>query len=119
LYQVSTFTRTALHDRQLSAKMLTEIFPWRRGFIDIGADGTIRRLDLLDWTTADLLDPEAGYRKRIFRKVYTVQMTAEIPSSHIVGRHAVQEVIGTVERINSVVNGVYNMDSNSEEGLPE
>ncbi|NDB60523.1 hypothetical protein EB001_19055, partial [bacterium] len=54
LYQISTFTRTALHDRYLTAKMLTEIFPWRKGFIDIGADGTIRRLDLLDWTTADL-----------------------------------------------------------------
>lgn len=115
LYQVSTFTRTALHDRQLTAKMLTEIFPWRRGFIDIGADNTIRRLDLLDWTTADLLDPEAGYRKRIFRKVYTVQMTAEIPSSHIVGREAVDTVVGSVERINSVNGSVYNMDSNSEE----
>lgn len=115
LYQVSTFTRTALHDRQLTAKMLTEVFPWRRGFIDIGADDTIRRLDLLDWTTADLLDPEAGYRKRIFRKVYTVQMTAEIPSSRIVGRHAVDEIIGGVERINSVSGSVYNMDKNSEE----
>lgn len=115
LYQISTFTRTALHDRQLTAKMLTEVFPWRRGFIDIGADDTIRRLDLLDWTTADLLDPEAGYRKRIFRKVYTVQMTAEIPSSRIVGRQAVDEIIGGVERINSVSGSVYNMDKNSEE----
>jgi len=115
LYQVSTFTRTALHDRQLSAKMLTEVFPWRRGFIDIGADDTIRRLDLLDWTTADLLDPEAGYRKRIFRKVYTVQMTAEIPSSRIIGRHAVEEVSGNIERINSVSGSVYNMDSGSSE----
>ena len=118
LYQISTFTRTALHDRQLSAKILTEIFPWRRGFIDIGADNTIRRLDLLDWTTADLLDPEAGYRKRIFRKVYTVQMTAEIPSSRIVGRHAVDTVVGDVERINSVNGSVYNMDNNSEEPFP-
>lgn len=119
LYQVSTFTRTALHDRQLTAKMLTEIFPWRRGFIDIGADNTIRRLDLLDWTTADLLDPEAGYRKRIFRKVYTVQMTAEIPSSRIVGREAVDTVVGSVERINSVNGSVYNMDSNSEESFSQ
>lgn len=117
LYQVSTFTRTALHDRYLSAKMLTEIFPWRRGFIDIGADNTIRRLDLLDWTTADLLDPEAGYRKRIFRKVYTVQITAEIPSSGIVGRYAVEEVVGGVERINNVSGSVYNMDTNSEESF--
>ena len=115
LYQVSTFTRTALHDRQLTAKMLTEVFPWRRGFIDIGADNTIRRLDLLDWTTADLLDPEAGYRKRIFRKVYTVQMTAEIPSSRIVGRKAVETVVGGVERINNVSGSVYNMDKGSSE----
>ena len=115
LYQVSTFTRTALHDRYLTAKMLTEIFPWRKGFIDIGADNTIRRLDLLDWTTADLLDPEAGYRKRIFRKVYTVQMTAEIPSSRIVGVKAVTTIVGNVERINSVNGSVYNMSTNSEE----
>lgn len=117
LYQISTFTRTALHDRQLSAKILTEIFPWRKGFIDISADNTIRRLDLLDWTTADLLDPEAGYRKRIFRKVYTVQITAEIPSSRIVGVEAVETVVGGVERINSVNGSVYNMDTNSEESF--
>jgi len=89
LYQVSTFARSALHDRQLSAQMLTDIIPFRRGYINIPADDTIRRLDLLDWTTADLLDPEAGYRKRIFRKVYTLQMTAEITSAQVVGVGAV------------------------------
>lgn len=119
LYQVSTFTRTALHDRYLTVKMLTEIFPWRRGFINIGADNTIRRLDLLDWTTADLLDPEAGYRKRIFRKVYTVQITAEIPSSAVVGRYAIETVIGGIERINNVNGSVYNMDDGSEESFSQ
>lgn len=117
LYQISTFARAALHDRYLTAKILTEIFPWRKGFIDIGADGTIRRLDLLDWTTADLLDPEAGYRKRIFRKVYTVQMTAEIPSSAIVGDQAVATVVGGVERINTVSGSVYKLDTNSKESF--
>jgi hypothetical protein len=85
MYQVSTFTRSALHDRQLSAKLLYEVVPFRYNSIYIPADGTSRRLDLMDWTTADLLDPEAGYRKRIFRKVYTLQMTAEIPTSQFVG----------------------------------
>lgn len=85
LYQVSTFTRSALHDRQLSAKMLYDVVSFRYNSIYIPADGTSRRLDLLDWTTADLLDPEAGYRKRIFRKIYTLQMTAEIPTSEFVG----------------------------------
>jgi hypothetical protein len=118
LYQVSTFTRSALHDRQLTGQMLIQILPFRRGFIDIPADNTIRRLDLLDWTTADLLDPEAGYRKRIFRKVYTLQMTAEIPSSVINGLEAVTTVVGDVQRINSVSGNVYNMADGSSEALP-
>lgn len=85
LYQVSTFTRSALHDRQLTAKLLYDIVPFRYNSIHIPADNTSRRLDLLDWTTADLLDPEAGYRKRIFRKIYTLQMTAELPTSAFIG----------------------------------
>jgi hypothetical protein len=61
------------------------VVSFRYNSIYIPADGTSRRLDLLDWTTADLLDPEAGYKKRIFRKIYTLQMTAEIPTSDFVG----------------------------------
>lgn len=85
MYQVSTFCRSALHDRQLTAKMLYDIVPFRYNSIYIPADNTSRRLDLVDWTTADLLDPETGYRKRIFRKVYTLQMTAELPTSAFTG----------------------------------
>lgn len=100
LYQVSTFTRSALHDRQLSAQMLSTIVPFRKGFIDIPEDGTIRRLDLLDWTTADLLDSESGYRKRIFRKIYTLQMSAEIPSSDMVGLSKITTVIPSIVQYN-------------------
>lgn len=96
LYQVSTFTRSALHDRYLSSLMLTKIFPFRRGSIHIPADNTDRRLELLDWSTADLLDPEAGYRKRIFRKVYTLQMSAELPSTDIYGS---QQNLSTIANI--------------------
>lgn len=100
LYQVSTFTRSALHDRQLSAKILTEVTPFRYNSIFIGADGTSRRLDLLDWATADLLDPEAGYRKRIFRKVYTIQMSSEIPTTLLTGVKKVLSVSTTLEQTN-------------------
>jgi hypothetical protein len=100
LYQVSTFTRSALHDRQLASQMLTTVVPFRYGSILIGADGTSRRLDLLDWTTADLLDPEAGYRKRIFRKIYTLQMNAELTTSALVGLKKVQSVSTTLEQTN-------------------
>lgn len=96
LYQVSTFTRSALHDRQLSSKMLSTIVPFRKGFIEVPEDGTVRRLDLLDWTTADLLDSEAGYRKRIFRKIYTLQMTAEIPSTDMFGLKQIDTVVSSV-----------------------
>jgi hypothetical protein len=83
LYQVSTFTRSALHDRQLTARILSRTARFRWGYIHIPEDDTIRRFDLLDWVTADLLDPEAGYRKRIFRKVYTIQMNAELTVSDL------------------------------------
>jgi hypothetical protein len=100
LYQISTFTRSALHDRQLSANLLTKVFPFRRGSIHIDADNTDRRLELLDWSTADLLDPEAGYRKRIFRKVYTLQMSAELPSTDIYGTQQTTEIVATIDYTN-------------------
>jgi hypothetical protein len=100
LYQVSTFTRSAIHDRQLASQMLANIVPFRYSSIMIEADGTSRRLDLLDWSTADLLDPEAGYRKRIFRKVYTLQMTSEIPTSSLTGLKKVSSVSTTLEQTN-------------------
>ena len=96
MYQVSTFCRSALHDRQLTAKMLYDIVPFRYNSIYIPADNTSRRLDLVDWTTADLLDPETGYRKRIFRKVYTLQMTAEIPTSAFTGIKQVTKINTTL-----------------------
>lgn len=96
LYQVSTFTRSAIHDRQLQSTILYERAPFRYNSIYIPADNTSRRFDLLDWTTADLLDPEAGYRKRIFRKIYTLQMSAELPTSDFVGIKQVTSIDTTL-----------------------
>lgn len=97
VYQVSTYTRTALHDRQLTSMMLRKVFPFRRSSIHIEADGTDRRLEMLDWTTADLLDAEAGYRKRIFRKIYTLQMGAELPSADLYGYKQVTSVVANID----------------------
>lgn len=96
VYQISTYTRSAIHDRQLSATILKKVFPFRRGSIHVDIDGTDRRLELLDWTTADLLDPEAGYRKRIFRKIYTLQMSAELPSADVFGFKQATSVIANI-----------------------
>lgn len=96
MYQVSTYCRSQRHDRQLSAAMLRYVFPFRRGFIEIPEDGTIRRCDILDWRSADLLDQESGYKKRIFRKVITVQINAEIPQSDLLAVKRVSAVSGTL-----------------------
>lgn len=96
IYQVATYARSALHDRQLTSKILRRVAPFRRGFIEIPEDGTIRRFDLMSWNNSDLLDGEAGYRKRIFRKVYTIHMSAEIPASDLIGVKQVTSVVGTI-----------------------
>jgi hypothetical protein len=100
VYQVSTYCRSAQHDRQLSAQMLTTVVPFRFGYILIAADNTSRRLEMLGWANADLLDQETGYRKRIFRKVYTLQMTAELPSDLLRGVKQVESVLTTIEQTN-------------------
>lgn len=96
-YQVSTYARSQRHDRQLTSAILRYVFPLRRGFIEIPEDGTTRRLDLLNWRQADLLDQESGYKKRIFRKVFTVQMNAEIPQSGVYTVPSVADVSVTLE----------------------
>lgn len=105
VYQISTFTRSALHDRQLTSKILRRVMPFRRGFIEVPEDGTIRRFDLAGWTSADLLDQEAGFKKRIFRKVFTVQMSAEIPTSDI-------NLIKRVERVMGIIKNKDQSSSN-------
>lgn len=106
VYQISTYARSAFHDRQLSSLILRKVFPFRKSSIFIPADGTHRRLEMLDWTTADLLDAEAGYRKRIFRKIYTLQMNAELPSSDIYGNQQVSTIVTDVQQVASVVANI-------------
>lgn len=101
IYQIATYTRSAIHDRQMTAKILRRVAPFRRGFIDVPEDGTIRRFDLISWSNSDLLDGEAGYRKRIFRKVYTIHMSAEIPASDITQVKRVESVVGTINNTNN------------------
>ncbi len=107
IYQIATYTRSALHDRQMTAKILRRVAPFRRGFIDVPEDGTIRRFDLISWTNSDLLDGEAGYRKRVFRKVYTIHMSAEIPASDITQVKRVESVVGTINSTNNLNPDVF------------
>lgn len=107
IYQVATYARSALHDRQLTSKILRRVAPFRRGFIEIPEDGTIRRFDLVSWTNSDMLDGEAGYRKRIFRKIYTIHMSAEITASDLVPVKQVTSVVGTITNADNQTPTVF------------
>lgn len=96
VYQISTYARSALHDRQLTSKILRRVMPFRRGFIEVPEDDTIRRFDLAGWSSSDLLDQESGFKKRIFRKVFTVQMSAEIATDDIRTVKRVESVEGEI-----------------------
>lgn len=98
-YQIATYARSALHDRQLTASMLKYFAPFRRGSIFIPEDGTARRFDLLGWANSDLLDGEAAYRKRIFRKIYTIQMSAEIQTSDLIAVNRVDTIVGNIQEV--------------------
>jgi hypothetical protein len=52
-------------------------------------------MDLTDFRSADMLDEEAGFKKRIFRKVYTFSVTSEIPATNLVGVRQVTTVEDT------------------------
>ena len=103
-YQVSTYARSQRHDRQMTSALLRYVFPIRRGFIEIPEDGTLRRCDLLDFQQADILDQETGYKKRIFRKIFTVNINAEIPQNDIVGVPLVQSVNGELKETRDDLN---------------
>jgi hypothetical protein len=96
MYQVTTYARNPIHDVQITALLLRRVLPFRRGFIEVPEDGTIRRLDLLNWQQSDIADQEAGYRKRIFRKIFTLSMSAEIATSDLRLVRAVDRVVGTI-----------------------
>lgn len=95
-YQITTYARTALHDRQITSKIIRNILPFRSNYLLVPEDGTVRRLDLMSWGQSDLLDGEAGYRKRIFRKVFTVMVNAEIPRENLTQIKQATTVIGTI-----------------------
>lgn len=75
VYQITTHTRSAWQDRQLQGVMLGNKLPFRFGSLEVPADQTVRRLDLIDWQQVDSLDRN---NKRVFRKAYTIAVSAEL-----------------------------------------
>ena len=82
MYQVSTWTRSIQQDRILTGKFFTDIVGPRSFFIGVDADHTWRRCELLEWISGDTLETTEA-AKQTFRKIYTINMEAEIPTSAI------------------------------------
>jgi len=79
-YQVATHTRSAQHDRELTATLLgTAYLPDRWGYLHVPADESERWLDRVGYDKSDYLEPTAGETKRVFRKIYNVVVSAHLP----------------------------------------
>lgn len=82
-YQVAVHARSALHDRFLMSRFMTDVFAPRPFFIGVDADNTYRRCELVGMQPADYTETSESGNKRVFRKVYTITMDAEIPQSRV------------------------------------
>ena len=75
-YQITTYARQPRHDREILSQVLYTKMPMRFGILQ-PADGTIRRLDLLDIAKRDIT--EQG--KRLFVNAFTVRVSSEVAPS--------------------------------------
>ena len=83
MYQVVAHARSALHDRYLQSIFRADVFPVRPFWIWNPMDDTWRRTELMQAAVQDLSETTESGTKRIFRKVYTIQMLAEVPQDRI------------------------------------
>jgi|SRR5580765_4920623 hypothetical protein len=90
MYQVSVHSRNALHDRYLQSIFKADVFPPRPFWVWCATDETWRRTELTQAVASDLSETTESGTKRIFRKVYTISMLAEIPQDRIVDSYVYQ-----------------------------
>jgi hypothetical protein len=82
-YQVNVYSRYNLHDRYLRSIFVTDVFPPRPFWVGVDADNSWRRTELMGYATNDQAETSESGTKRIFRKVWTVQMLAEVPQDRL------------------------------------
>lgn len=79
MYQITVHCRSSLHDRYLNSLFLTDVLPPRPFWLGVDADNTWRRCEVVDFAQADVAETTESGDKRIFRKMYTISLHAEIP----------------------------------------
>lgn len=86
-YQVTTYARSPLHDRQMLGQVIGQRLPFRFGSLPVtestevsGPDTTynktVRRLDMLGHYKRDLVENN----KKMYMNIFTVRVSSEIPT---------------------------------------
>lgn len=86
-YQVTTFARSPIHDRQLLGQILGWRLPFRFGYLNVTEkttvvgdnttlDQTTRRLDMLGHYKRDMVENN----KKMYMNIFTVRVSSEIPN---------------------------------------
>ena len=77
MYQVVTYSRHPVHDRQISAYILNNILPAKQGYLpipdDAGTNVTYRHMMLEEFQKRDMVQDG----KRLYRNVFTISVTSE------------------------------------------
>ncbi|MGW1261188.1 Ig domain-containing protein [Streptomyces drozdowiczii] len=81
-YQVDVYARKELHIIELTGAMMQfDLLPQRFGYLPIGEDGTVRRLDLLGGPDYTETKDEQG--KRLFCATWAIRVSSEIFADEI------------------------------------
>ena len=99
-YQVTSYARQPLHDRQIIAHIMHEKLPFRFGTLEIPEDNTLRRVELLGFAKRDRT--EQG--KRLFVNMFTIRVSAEIFTT------ALTPLDKTITTVNVGTNVAINKD---------
>jgi hypothetical protein len=83
VYQVNVYSRHNLHDRYLRSIFATDVFPQRPFWLGVDADATWRRTEQIGYAASDQSETSESGTKRIFRKIYTISMLAEVPQQSL------------------------------------
>jgi hypothetical protein len=83
VYQINVFSRYNLHDRYLRSIFATDVFPQRPFWLGVDADNTWRRTEQIGYVASDQSETSESGTKRIFRKIYTISMLAEVPQQSL------------------------------------
>jgi hypothetical protein len=86
-YQITTYARQPRHDRELLAQLLSDKLPFRFGSL-VMADGTVRRLDVVNVSKRDATEQA----KRLFMNAITVRVSSEVSQDTLRTMHQVLQV---------------------------